>query len=207
MAEIVYILTNEAMPGLIKIGLTTTTVEQRMRELDQSSVPLPFDCYYAAKVENAALVERKLHNAFGDHRIRASREFFRLDPFRAKSALELAAINDVTPRKNVTESFDDERALQKAKDRRERFNFSKVGIGPQAILTFSRDPTITATVINDRDIEFNGEVTSLSASAISILRSFGYQWSTVAGTDYWLFEGETLSERRRRIEEEQEADE
>ena len=41
--SIVYILTNEAMPGLIKIGLTNATVEQRMLSLDTTSVPLPFE--------------------------------------------------------------------------------------------------------------------------------------------------------------------
>lgn len=30
----IYILINEAMPGYTKVGKTTTSVEQRMRELD-----------------------------------------------------------------------------------------------------------------------------------------------------------------------------
>lgn len=40
--SIVYILTNEAMPGYIKIGRTGTSVEQRMRELDKTSTPRRF---------------------------------------------------------------------------------------------------------------------------------------------------------------------
>ena len=50
MTSIVYILINDAMPGLVKIGLTGTSLEQRIRELDTTSVPLPFKCYYAAEV-------------------------------------------------------------------------------------------------------------------------------------------------------------
>jgi hypothetical protein len=47
MPEIVYVLTNEAM---VKIGRTTTSVEQRIKELDNTSLPLPFQCFYAAEV-------------------------------------------------------------------------------------------------------------------------------------------------------------
>ena len=41
--DFVYILINEAMPGLIKIGRTTTSVKQRMSELNApAGIPLPF---------------------------------------------------------------------------------------------------------------------------------------------------------------------
>lgn len=50
---------------------------------------------------------------------------------------------------------------------------------------------------DDRAINFNGEVTSLSTSAQKIL---GYDYG-VAGTDYWIYEGESLDARRRRFEE------
>jgi hypothetical protein len=202
MADTIYILTNEAMPGLIKIGRTTNSVAQRMRELDQTGVPLPFACYYAARVENGALSERRLHLAFGDHRVRSSREFFRLDPFRAKAALEMAAMEDVTPRTDVIDSVEDGEAVQRATERREHFRFSRVGIQAGAMLTFARDATVTATVTNDREIVFEGETTSLSAAALKAIRRLGYQWKTVAGPDFWLFEEETLTERRRRLEEE-----
>ena len=52
--SIVYILTNESMPGYIKIGRTETSVPQRMSELDKTSMPLPFQCYYAARVDDYA---------------------------------------------------------------------------------------------------------------------------------------------------------
>ena len=111
--SIVYILTNEAMPGLIKIGLTNSTVEQRMITLDNTSVPLPFECYYAARVSDSAKIERALHVGLGDHRVRNSREFFRIDPYRAKAILEVLAIEEVTPGASVFVEPDDLRALQK----------------------------------------------------------------------------------------------
>jgi hypothetical protein len=51
MPNIVYVLTNEAMPGLVKIGRTTDGVEARISQLSVATgVPLPFECYYAAEV-------------------------------------------------------------------------------------------------------------------------------------------------------------
>ncbi len=103
----VYILINEAMPGLIKIGRTTTSVKQRISELNSpAGIPLPFTCYYAARVEDSVKVEKKLHDAIGDHRIRERREFFRLSPHRAQAALELAALEDVTPREEIIDELE-----------------------------------------------------------------------------------------------------
>ena len=86
MADIVYILTNEAMPGLIKIGRTNGDLAGRIRALYQSGVPLPFELYYACEVQDSAFVEGQLHEAFGDHRISKNREFFRLAPERARAS-------------------------------------------------------------------------------------------------------------------------
>ena len=49
----VYILINEAMPGIIKIGWTDKNVEERMKELDKTSTPVPFTCYFAKRVERS----------------------------------------------------------------------------------------------------------------------------------------------------------
>ena len=57
MNNIIYILVNESMPDLVKIGRTNRSIEQRIKELDNTSVPLPFQCFYAAEVSNAALVK------------------------------------------------------------------------------------------------------------------------------------------------------
>lgn len=45
---IVYVLTNSAMPGLTKIGMTTQEgVTSRLNQLYTTGVPVPFDCAYA----------------------------------------------------------------------------------------------------------------------------------------------------------------
>ena len=64
---IVYVLTNEAMPGYVKVG-KTDSIERRLRDLDWTNLPLPFECFYAAKVADASFVESQLHEAFGGWR-------------------------------------------------------------------------------------------------------------------------------------------
>ena len=195
MNDIIYILINEAMPGYVKIG-KTNNLEQRIRSLDTTGVPLPFECFYACKVKDAAFVERQLLDAFTDHRVRSSREFFEIAPERAVAILKLVQIKNVTPKKDFVESQEDQQALNQARARRAIFNFKMVDIPVGAELVFSRDENIKAKVIDNRSIEYNGKITSLSDSAHEIL---GYD-SRVSGTLYWMYEGETLDERRRRFE-------
>lgn len=196
MNEIIYILTNEAMSGYVKIGKTTTSLEQRIRELSAStSIPLPFTCFFACTVNNSAFVEHQLHDAFDNNRVNPKREFFQIAPERVVAALKLAQIEDITPKKDYVESPEDQQSLNQARKIRERFNFNMVGIPIGSELVFSRDENLKATVVDNHLIEFNGEKISLSKSAQNILG-----FDSVAGTDFWLYNGETLDELRRRIE-------
>ena len=208
MSEIVYVLTNPAMPDLIKIG-KTDNLEQRVKQLSgHAGVPIPFEVHYACTVENASEVEKKVHHAFGDHRINARREFFEINPERVVSALELAALEDVTPGTDYVEDADEKAALDNERDRSERkrshFKFSSVGIDQDAVLTFIHDEEITATVIDDRKIRFENKDASLSAAAQEVLQRMGRKALSIAGPQYWKYGSETLSERRNRLEEEEE---
>lgn len=200
MNEIIYILTNEAMPGYVKIGKTNNNLEQRVRELSAStSVPLPFTVFYACTVKDAQFVEHQLHDAFDNNRVNPRREFFQIAPERVVAALKLAEIENLTPKKDFVESKEDQKALNTARKIRSKFNFEMVKIPVGAELYFSRDENIKAKVIDTyaaNSIELNGKKTSLSHSAQKIL---GYQYG-VAGTDYWMYDGETLDERRRRMD-------
>jgi hypothetical protein len=197
--DIIYILTNEAMPGYVKIGKTSTSLEERIRELSSStSVPLPFTCFYACTVKDMAFVEKQLHDAFDNNRSNPRREFFQISPERVVAALKLAEIENITPKRDYVDSREDQKILNRVRaEIRAKFNFKMVDIPVGAVLTFSRDEKMTAKVVDNKSVEFNGAVTSLSASAQKIL---GYDYG-VAGTDYWVYEGETLDERRRRFEE------
>lgn len=200
MNQIIYVLTNEAMPGYVKIGRTSTNLEQRIRELNSStSVPLPFTAFYACTVNDSQFVEHQLHDAFDDNRINPRREFFQIAPERVVAALKLAEVENITPKKDYVETKEDQEALNQARTIRSKFNFGMVNIPVGSELYFSRDESIKAKVVDTKSaesIEVNGEITSLSRSAQKIL---GYDYG-VAGTDYWMFDGETLDERRRRFE-------
>ena len=85
MSEIVYILTNEAMPDYIKIGKTNDIV-RRIQDLDWTNIPLPFKCYYAALVKDSNFVEKQIHQSFTDSRTRSNRNFFKVNPERVVAA-------------------------------------------------------------------------------------------------------------------------
>ena len=189
----VYILTNEAMPGIIKIGWTDKSVEERMKELDKTATPLPFTCYFAKRVDEPTFVEAKLHQAFDEFRIRDNREFFRMSPDQAKAALEIASGEDVTPKDDVVENESDRAALDRERNRN-RFNFAQIGIEVGETLEFKKDPSITAKVLENDQIEFRGKKTSLSPAALIIVQEMGYTWSKIAGPQFWMYKGKTLYE-------------
>ena len=188
------------MPGYVKIGKTSNNLAQRVCDLSAStSVPLPFTVFYACKVNDANFVEHQLHDAFDNNRVNPRREFFQIAPERVVAALKLAEIENLTPKSDLIETQEDKEAHKEALERRGKFNFEIAGIPLGAEIYFGRDETKKAKVVDlhsAKSIEFNGEITSLSTSVQKIL---GYNYG-IAGTDYWMYEGETLDERRRRIE-------
>ena len=181
------------MPGIIKIGWTDKTVEERMKELDRTATPLPFTCYYAKRVDDPTFVESKLHQAFDEFRIRDNREFFRMSPEQAKAALDIAEGEDVTPREDVVENTSDKTALDKERNRN-RFNFAQIGIEVGEELEFKKDKSIKAKVLENDLIEFKGRPMSLSQSALEIVQEMGYTWNKIAGPQFWMYKGKTLYE-------------
>ena len=79
--EIVYVLRNEAMPNLIKIGKTQQKdLQARMSELYSTGVPFPFECLWAGEVRDCSRIESLIHNAFRNNRVNPKREFFNIEP-------------------------------------------------------------------------------------------------------------------------------
>lgn len=200
MSNIIYIFINQSMPDMVKIGITDN-VERRVKELSGSTgVPLPFECYYAVKVsEDAKKLEKKIHEGFDKQRVRREREFFYTSPENAKSILEILEImggENVTPKDDIVESQEEKQALDEARKLRTRFNFSMLDIKPGEILKFKKDNSIVCEVHDETQVKFRDKITSLSNSADIILKEMGYEWLSVQGPRWWVYEGKTLSELR-----------
>lgn len=199
---IVYVLTNDAMPDYIKIGRTaghsSNAVLGRMQELARpTGVPLPFNCEYAAVVDDYLQVEQTLLNdVFGDRRV-GNKEFLEsVSPFRVKAVLKLLEIEDVTPVADDVEKPSGSGATpRKSKAERFRFSLAEVPIG--SILEWADDRQITCRVVDDRHVEYDGERTTISGAAKHLK-----EWTAAQGSLYWIYEDETLQERRDRIESE-----
>ncbi|HEY3489625.1 MAG TPA: GIY-YIG nuclease family protein [Candidatus Deferrimicrobiaceae bacterium] len=203
MPEIVYLLTNEFMPGLVKIGRTGDSVESRISTLSANSgVPAPFECYFAAEVNNAADLESKLHLLFKEHRVNERREFFKVSPEKIVLAISIGTYKEITPGKADIE--DEGRiALERVRANRSPLRLNAIGINKGDVLSFSRDESITVTVGDGGKVILDGELLSLSPAALKVLNSKGYKSTSVNGALYWVYDGELLSDRRDRLEAEQ----
>ncbi len=192
------------MPGYIKIG-KTTNLQQRLTGLDNTSVPLPFECDFAIEVEQGRS-EQLMHQAFANVRVRKNREFFELSPDQAISALRLTGGIEVKLDDASELDLEAKEALLKAKKRRDRFSFKMVDIVEGAELYFYKEndsgKRITCLVNSNNAVEYQGEILSLSASAMKVVTELGYDWVTVSGPASWCYEGETLDQRRQRFESE-----
>ena len=89
----IYCLTNESMPGMVKVGMTTKTPEERADGLYTTGVPTPFKIEFAKFVENPREAEKKIHCAIEDcdlgERVNNSREFFWVVPERVRPLFNL----------------------------------------------------------------------------------------------------------------------
>lgn len=79
----IYIASNKAMPGLVKIGMTTKPPKKRLQELYTTGVPFPFKLHYECRVKDARNTEQLLHQLLSAYRVSRKREFFEIEPGNA----------------------------------------------------------------------------------------------------------------------------
>lgn len=196
MPGIVYLLTNPAMPGIVKIGKTTRNDPAvRMNELYSTGVPVPFECSLAMRVEDESKIEHALHIAFGPYRINPRREFFQIDPEQAISILTLLGSDNVTPQVNAEnekiDKTDRDAGERLKKKRRPPLNFEEMGIPIGSELLNTRSGRLAA-VIEPKKVIFNDEVCSLT-HATRIAHELTPDYAIQPGP-HWTFEGRNLTE-------------
>lgn len=85
----IYVLSNPAMPGLLKIGFTQhPDTEKRVLELSkQTAAPMPFVLEFEQLIENPTQYERLIHARLSQHRVSLDKEFFRIDLDTAEKSI------------------------------------------------------------------------------------------------------------------------
>ena len=191
--EIVYILTNPAMPHIVKIGRTAgQDANARIAQLSTTGVPVPFKLEYACKVANADEVEQALHIAFAPNRINPKREFFRIEPEQAISILRLLHTEDATGEVAAQPSDVDPQSLaagEQLQKRRPNLNFEEMGIPIGAQLQ-SAPGDGSVTVTSSRKVRLADEEMSLTAATRQVLQ-LGY---SVAPGPHWTYNGKLISD-------------
>lgn len=75
----VYVMRNQCIPGLYKVGYTDRAPLQRCDELSRSTgVPFEFELVCYGEIANAQQFEASIHSAWSGKRLNKGREFFKL---------------------------------------------------------------------------------------------------------------------------------
>nr|WP_290898791.1 GIY-YIG nuclease family protein [Azonexus sp.] len=189
----VYVLTNPAMPGLVKIGYTSQEeASSRIAQLYTTGVPVPFTIEFACRVENAVDVEKALHTAFSPSRINPKREFFRIEPEQAIAILRLLHTDETTQEVTLQASEVDHQSLVAAEQmraRRPNLNFEEMGI-PVGSELRSVKADISVIVTSAKKVRLGDEEMSLTAATRQAL---ALEYSVAPGP-HWTFDGKLLGE-------------
>ncbi len=216
-AGVIYILTNPSFPEYVKIGYADN-IEKRLKQLNRSEcTPFAFRVYAIYEV-NSRLSDLKIHsiidklnptlrsieNFNGQKRVR---EFY-AKPEDAYAILEaIAEIHGCSDKLKLIEPSVEEieseglaqEIVEERKQRAVPFSFEMCEIPMGAELTFWRTITqktdLTCIVVDNKKVEYEGEIYSLSALATKLL---GVKYS-VHGPCYFKYNDEWLNDIRDRI--------
>lgn len=89
MKGYVYVLSNQAMPGLLKIGRSKAGGQRRGKQIysGDTGTPLPFELEFECFFYDCVDAEAAVHYDLNAYRVNANREFFRVDLWQAQKAV------------------------------------------------------------------------------------------------------------------------
>ena len=209
----IYILTNPSFPDYVKIGYADD-VKSRVNQLNRTEcTPYAFRIYATYEVDSR-LNDLKLHKMIDklnpDLRSRDEidgkkrvREFYSLSAEDAYGIFEaMAEIHGTTDKlekwkASATDIKQEQAAQSIARQKKEKFEFSKLGIPIGAELEYIHDRAIKVIVADEkRKVYYNDEEWSLSSLARVLLQ----RNSAVTGTLHFSYNGETIADLRYRLE-------
>jgi hypothetical protein len=184
----IYIMTNPGLKNMVKIGYATD-VEARRQQLSTTNLPYEYEVY-ATYETSGKLEDRKLHFLIDklnpELRIARNREFYEMAPEDAFQLLEAIATISGTQDKLIR--VKPLPATHGHNAKKPAVDFFKCGIPVGARLVYIDDPSVIATVVSERRVEYEGQLTSLSAIAKEIK---GYP---VAGPSFFTYNGKLVAE-------------
>jgi cold shock CspA family protein len=84
-----YVLSTREEPSILKIGMTTRTVPERVKEINSATgVLYPYSARAVYKVKDARAAERCVFKLLSDYRVREDREFFEIPFPKAAKMIE-----------------------------------------------------------------------------------------------------------------------
>ena len=198
----------------MKIGYADD-IDKRLQQLNRSEcIPFAFRVYAIYEV-NSRLSDLKIHsiidklnpnlrsieNFNGKQRVR---EFYAMSPEDAYSILEtIAEIHGRADKLKLIAMDDAQKQAEETaqeidaehKERLAPFRFSLCNIQPGEEIEYCYNPEIKCKVVDDKQVEYQGQRYSLSALAQLLT---GSKWS-VAGPRYFKYKGEWLNDIRHRL--------
>lgn len=227
VAGCIYILYNESYPNHVKIGFSSDVV-RRMKDLYTTGVIHPFHCYAIYKVKRR-LADKDLQEIFcqlaPNIREVPNREFYQMGCEDAYLLLQRIAKISGTEELLIKNPFQDtyfenppqmhmkgstetqergsenKEEIPNRKARAPQTTWAMLDIAEGAELVFLKDENIkVVTVGSMSSVRYNGEVYSLSTVAQTLLASVcGRKMVSARGADYFLYNGELLTNRRKRL--------
>ena len=213
----VYILTNPSFKDdWVKIGKSMREVNVRSKELDNTSIPLPFNIFATLKTAKYNEIEKLIHQLIDtvapDIRIRKGREFFNITPLKAYELLKSCSEQDNDSELVVHDEelllelkvLEHGRKNQASRPRTsmDRLTFDMIGIPVGAELNFTQQKEIQVTVvdktntvrIDDLEISLSAAVRYIKEKLGTLNPSGSYQ-----GGMYFEYNGEKLTDIRKRL--------
>ena len=112
----VYVISNTAMPDLIKIGYSNKDPQLRARELDHTGSPAPYVVDYEMHTSEPRFIEQKVHTALSQYNV--GKEWFRCSTEEA-----IVIIQKIAGNRKIYECFkraDRQKAERLGREREEK---------------------------------------------------------------------------------------